>query len=312
MTDPARRRSRNRMLALTLAAMGIVVSLIALLSVELHRSYRRELDGAGAVAGALARTLEQQLLASMDRIDLLEQEAAFQYAAHRQGTGLAGGQMNGLLARHLARVPGLLSLRLINERGDYVFDASGAVSPANIADRRYFRVQQESAEAGLFPEGPLFSRVVSQWTLTFSRGVRGSDGRFLGIVQSSVQTDALAVAFQSVSLGSGDNITLLNGDGALVARHPNLPELIGKPAISDTLRGLLASKVAEAVYSGRSAADGSLRVYALRRIGGYPFYVLVGIGQDRVLAEWRRTAAVYVLVAVVLLLGSIWLAVRAV
>ena len=292
------------------AVIGIVLALGVLLVLELRRSYHREVDYASAVTQSIARTLEQQMLASMDRIDLLEREAAYQYAAYRTGSGLSADEMNAMLGRHLARVPGLLSLRLINETGDYVFDASGGVSPANIADRRYFKAQKDKTDTGLFPEGPLFSRVVSQWTLTFSRGVRSSDGRFLGIVQSSIQTDALAAAFEKISLGESDAVTLLNGEGAMVARHPNLPDQIGKVAISEKLRSLIEARDQESRYSGTSAADGRGRIYTLRRVGDYPFFILVGISEDRVLGEWRRTAWVYTFVAIALLIGSILLVYR--
>ncbi|HIJ61291.1 MAG TPA: PAS domain S-box protein [Rhodospirillaceae bacterium] len=293
-----------------LAALGIVLALIVLLSFELRHSYDREVDYATEVTGALAKTLEQQLLASMGQIDLLEQEAAVQYAAHRSGTGLPAKDMNAMLARHLARVPGLLSLRLINEKGDYVFDASGTPSSANVGDRRYFRVHQESPSVGLFPEGPLFSRVVSQWTLTFSRGVRGPDNRFLGIVQSSIQTDALAGAFDDLGLSGTDSVTLLSGEGLLVARFPNLPDVIGKPSISEKLKGFIDGKVRDAVYSAPSGADGRNRLYTLRRIGGHPFYVLVGISYDTILDGWRRTATVYGGLSAILLLGAALLTVR--
>lgn len=310
MTRAVRFRLDPRPAVLAAMVIGIVLTLIVLLALELRSSYRREVDAAAAVTQSIARILERQLLASMDRIDLLVQEAAFQYAAHRAGNGLPAGEMDAMLARHLARVPGLLSLRLINEKGDYVFDASGSVSPANIADRRYFRAQRDAPDRGLFPEGPLFSRVVSQWTLTFSRGVRASDNRFLGIVQSSIQTDALAGAFEKVSQASSDSVTLFNGDGALVARHPNLPEQIGTVAISDRLRSLIKAQVDEATYSGASGADGIQRLYTVRRVGLYPFYILVGMSYDRILAEWRRTAYVYGLISSALLLGSILLASR--
>ena len=295
-----------------LASLGIVLALIGLLSLELQRSYNREVDYATEVTGALAKTLEQQLLASMGQIDLLEQEAAVQYAAYRSGTGLPAKDINGMLARHLARVPGLLSLRLINENGDYVFDASGSPSPANVGDRRYFRVHKESPSVGLFPEGPLFSRVVSQWTLTFSRGVRAADNSFLGIVQSSIQTDALAGAFDRLGLKGTDNVTLLNGEGVLVARYPNLPDLIGKPSISETLKGFINGQVRGAVYSAPSGADGRMRLYTLRRIGDYPFYVLVGISYDTILGGWRRTATVYGGLTACLLLGAALLTIRTV
>ena len=300
----------RRGLVLGATVITLVLALIGLLVLELDRSYQREIADAGSVTRSIARTLEQQILASMDGIDLLVREAAYQYRAYRTGSGAAPADMNAMLARHLARIPGLLSLRLINEKGEYVFDASGKVSPANIADRRYFRVQAERPDAGLFPEGPLFSRVVSRWTLTFSRGVRDADGRFLGIVQSSIETSALGGAFNKASLGTSDSISLFNGGGALVARYPEIPDLIGKVPVSDELRRMIAARTEEQTYSGVSGADGQLRLYTLHRVGGYPFFVLVGISRDKILREWNRTAWVYGILATCLLAGAVVVTIR--
>lgn len=289
----------------TIAAIGAVLVLIALMALELRRSYLREADNAAAITQSMSRTLEQQLLASMQRIDLIEQEAAYQYALHLQGQGLPREAMNPMLARHLERVPGLLSLRLIDEEGNYVFDASGVASTANVADRRYFRVQEASPDTGFFPEGPLFSRVANQWTMTFSRGVRASNGRFLGIVQSSIEVNALAAALGQATTKDGNTATLLNGEGKLVARFPAQPEAVGTVNISDKLRTLIAESAEEANYTGKSNVDGIERFYTLKRIGSYPFFLLVGLSQDQVLESWRRTAAFYATLSLALLIGLV-------
>jgi PAS domain S-box-containing protein len=297
-------------LIFTASALGVVVSLILLLSLELRRSYEREIDYAGSVSQSIARILEQQLLASMDRIDLIVQEAAVQYRDHRLGKGLPADRMNAMLARHLARVPGVLSLRLINESGDYVFDANGSASKANIADRRYFTQQRDNPDTGLFPEGPLFSRVVGRWTMTFSRGVRAPDGRFLGIVQSSMQTEALTGAFSTATMGTAEVVNLLNADGAIVARLPEVLEQIGKSNISGELRALIKAETPEAVYSATSGVDGVKRLYALRRVGQHPFYLIVGIPYDAILAQWKRMALIYGILSLVMLLGSVVMATK--
>jgi len=278
---------------------------IALMALELRRSYLREADNTAAITLSMSRTLEQQLLASMQRIDLIEQEAAFQYALYRQGQGLPREAINPMLARHLERVPGLLGLRLIDERGNYVFDASGATSTANVSDRRYFRVQEASPDTGFFPEGPLISRVANQWTLTFSRGVRASDGRFLGIVQSSIEVSALTGALSQVTTKDGNTASLLNGEGKLIARFPDQPEAIGTSNISDRLRTLIAENAEETSYIGKSGVDGIQRFYSLKRMGAYPFFLLVGLSQDHVLESWRRTAILYATLSLALLSGLV-------
>lgn len=240
-TSSAIGRTWSRATIVATVVLIVVLLLVALLGLELRRSYSREIQNATRITQSLARVLEQQLLASIEKIDLMAQEAEYQYSAYVDREGLPAEQMAPTLARLLSRIPGVLSLRLVDEGGNYVFDASGKPSSANIADRKYFQVHKAGTAAGLFPEGPLFSRVVNNWTVTFSRGVRDKRGQFRGIVQSSIQSDGLTAAFQGISIGTSDSVTLLNQDMVLVARMPQTPDKIGKPMSESLLGKLIAT-----------------------------------------------------------------------
>ena len=145
--------------------ISVVILLGALLTLELQRSRQRELESARAVTASVTRLIERELLASDGQIDLITREARFQYTAYLQGDRTQDS-VTPALKRLLDAVPGALSLRLINERGQYVFDATGQPSPVQVADRAYFRVHQDGTATGLFGEGPLFSRAVSYTHLT--------------------------------------------------------------------------------------------------------------------------------------------------
>lgn len=305
---PAQPRQKvSRAAAFAGVVLAVVLLLVALLGLELRRSHNREIENATRITQSLSRVLEQQLLGSIEKIDLIAREAEYQYAVHLDREGLPAERMTPMLARLLARMPGVLSLRLVNEDGNYVFDASGKPSQASVADRNYFKAHQTGAASGLFAEGPLFSRVVGKWTITFSRGVRDRQGHFRGIVQSSIQSDSLTAAFQGIAIGASDSIALVNEDLVLIARMPAVPESIGKPLQNAELPKLLAVNPVEGSFSSHSPVDGIRRIYSYRRLGDQPFYLVVGTSYDTVLAEWRRTAAVYGVVAFLLVLSAIFL-----
>lgn len=192
--------------------IGVVLFLTALLGFELQKSYLREIENAEISTASIAKIIEKELLSSIGKIDLIAQEAQYSYEKYLNAEGVTAEQLNPTLKRLLGRVPGVLSLRLIDNNGNYVFDATGKPSTANIADRRYFRVHQ-SGELGvganrLFGEGPLFSRVANIWAYTFSRRVLDRDGNFRGIVQSSIPNDWLGSSFSSLSAGISDSAAL--------------------------------------------------------------------------------------------------------
>lgn len=150
---------KSKIALLTLMIIGAVLLLGTLLGLELKSGYLREVENAEKVTASIALLLEKELLASVGKIDLIVQEAKYHQESQLNGTGMPARELNPTLKRLLARVPGVLSLRVANEDGNYVFDASGRPSTANIADRQYFRVHRTAPSANLFAEGPIFSRV---------------------------------------------------------------------------------------------------------------------------------------------------------
>ena len=282
--------------------ISVVILLGALLTLELQRSRQRELESARAVTASVTRLIERELLASVGQIDLITREARFQYTAYLQGDRTQDS-VTPALKRLLDAVPGALSLRLINERGQYVFDATGQPSPVQVADRAYFRVHQHGTATGLFGEGPLFSRVANVWTYTFSRGITDQHGRFIGVVQSSIPSHWLSSAFSGVTLSNGDAVALVNADLTLIARAPALDNLVGKPIGGETLRQAIARDPEQGSYLGPGGVDGIERIFSYRKVAGLPLYVISGVSKAHVLNGWQRTAIIYSM-ALALLLGT--------
>ena len=295
---------KSKFALLTAMTIAIVLLLGGLLAFELQRSYQREIENAEVVTASITRVLEEELLASLGKIDLIVQEAQYYYERYLNGE-FPASEMNPTLKRLFDLVPGILSLRLINEDGNYLFDATGHPSTANVADRKYFRVHQTGEASGLFIEGPIFSRVANVWSLVTGRGVHDRLGRFRGMVQSSIPSTWLTTAFKGFSLGGDDTIVLLNADLVLIGRAPEVPEQIGKSIQSETLRTMIETQPQAGSYTTVSVVDGVKRIYSYRRLAGFPFYVMSGISLKRVLVQWQRTAIVYSGVALVLLAGAV-------
>jgi len=286
-------------------ALGIVLALGALFIYDLDRDYRRDVKNAETVTATIAHLLEQQILTSIEKIDLIEQEALFHYERYLNGDGVSAVELNSTLQRLLARVPGVLALRLANEDGDFVFDAVGHAFAVNIADRRYFRVHQTGQATGLFADGPLFSRVAKTWALTFSRGAHDRQGRFRGIVQSSIPLEWLTAAFKNVLRYHDDTVALINADIVLIACMPQAPALIGKPLADATLRSLIKVSPDRGTYTAVSAIDGVRRIYSYRRIPGFPLYIRFGVSREQALASWRSSTVVYSVSALLILAGGV-------
>ncbi|TAN73543.1 MAG: PAS domain S-box protein, partial [Magnetospirillum sp.] len=100
--------------------------------------------------------------------------------------------------------------------------------------------------------------------------------------------------FGGVKYGPNGSIGLWDNGPALLARYPENGGPGGvvtqAPHPSPSLRGLIANGTRQGVYHTRSGVDSIERVFAFRRVGDHPLYLVVGIADDDYLAEWRRTA----------------------
>ena len=297
-------KMKSRFALLTAMTIIAVLLLATLLVFELQRARQREIEGAEAVAASLSRLLEAELQASLGKVDLIVQEAQWYYERYLNGE-LPASEMNPTLRRLLDRLPGVLSLRCIDEHGNYLFDATGTPSTANVADRRYFQVHQTGEATGLFIEGPIFSRVAHVWTLVTGRGVHDREGHFRGMVQSSIPSSWLTGAFDDFATSGADILVLFNAERVLIARAPPRPDQIGQPIASERLRSRLADAPQAGTYVTVSSVDGVERVYGYRRVGDFPVYVMSGISLAGVLEQWHRTALVYAGVALLLLGGAV-------
>ncbi len=295
---------KSRFALMTAMTIIAVLLLATLLVFELQTGRQREIEGAEAVAASLSRLLEAELQASLGKVDLIVQEAQWYYERYLNGE-LPASEMNPTLHRLLDRLPGVLSLRCIDEHGNYLFDATGTPSTANVADRRYFQVHQSGEATGLYIEGPIFSRVAHVWSLVTGRGVHDRAGHFRGMVQSSIPSSWLAGAFDDFAPSGADILVLFNAERVLIARAPPRPDQIGQPIASERLASQLAAAPQAGAYVTVSAVDGVERVYSYRRVGAFPVYVMSGISLAGVLEQWHRTALVYAGVALLLLGGAV-------
>jgi diguanylate cyclase (GGDEF)-like protein/PAS domain S-box-containing protein len=286
-------RTRGRQVVQWLLAVVALLSFIAILAVELVRSYERETAFVTRNTQILSRLLEENLSSSVQKIDVAMQAARDLLQDHYNGEGQPAAAIDGRLARLLSTIPEAFSLRIVDAAGNYRFDASGELSPANIADRRYFSIHRRAADTGLFASEPLLSRVSGVWTITFSRRIEDKQGHFRGIVQASIKVDSLAAIYGTLPLGPNDVVSLWTTDMTLAARYPAQPAWIGKARQSGPMYEAARRGESSGVLDLVSPVDQQRRIYSFHRVGTLPYYVIVGRSWNDAFADWRRTALLF-------------------
>jgi signal transduction histidine kinase/CheY-like chemotaxis protein len=183
----------------------------------------------------------------------------------------------------------------------WVWDRSGRPLVSNLAfpvpswldisDREYFRWHQAGG-GGWYVSESLVSRVRGDPFFDITHARHGPDGEFLGVVSVSLRPDYFRDFYAELaSAERGLIVTLVRGDGALIARFPAVTEPGQRlPATTSLVPRMAAG---ETVGAGRAASpiDGQDRLIAFRKLDRYPLYVLAGIDVAVVLDNWYREVA---------------------
>lgn len=285
------------------AAIGIglvaLVIYLAIVVLVLYRSYNRELDFVSRNQQNLAIVLERQAMATVDKIDTVLLASRMRLAAPLPGEPQDAESINNTLRSYLALISESQSLRVANTEGRFIYDAWGYLSSATIDDRDYFHRNRDDPQGGLVISEPLFARITHNWVITLSRRVDDRQGNFSGLVQAAVRADYFRDFYASLDL-SAQSVALIDHKRRLVARYPDVPERLGKALDSASLLELLAERKTEGIFTERSVVDGAQRFYAMRKVGSYPLYVVVGRATEDYLSNWHRQVAWSVVSAVVL------------
>jgi signal transduction histidine kinase/CheY-like chemotaxis protein len=279
--------------------LGVIVAdlLVALLiAFALTRSYNQYEDRAATNVTNLARTIQQYLTATVERIDVGLADVARE-AKLRMGRGpLDDLALDRFIDHHGAAMPAANATRIADADGDVLYGTCPApcILAFNVAQSDYFIRHRDDSDAGLVVSAPFIGRGNGKWTLVLSRRIETPEGRFAGVAFSSVFLDSIAAFFASVDVGPNGGISLRDRDMAIVIRHPDPGgKMIGISTISPELRAFRERGDDSGTYYSGQTWDGTARVVSFARIGSYPLFITVGLAPTDFLGPWKREAALF-------------------
>jgi len=293
--DGPPRAWRGRELLVGTLLLNLVVA--ALCGALLRQSWQQQLGEAQTQTRNLARLIELNLSASLDKgaiaLDALASQIEHQLAWQAE---IDRSQIWSLLDVEAGRLPEFQRLG--------VFDAQGRqrcgplarnCQQLDIADRDYFQQLRQQPDRPLALYGPYPSKVDGQPALVLARALREAGGRFAGVAIAVLPTQALSIPLAQIDLGRGGAVALLTPQLQLLLRQPAAVAAAGTeppPArMSDELVSAIRAQPAEGSYRATSRVDGVERQTVYRRLPAYPLYVVVGLSITEFLADWRRTAS---------------------
>jgi signal transduction histidine kinase/ActR/RegA family two-component response regulator len=259
-----------------------------MVGMNLRGSYVQRQKQAALSAQGLARLLERSLAAVFDRVDqalLTVVDEHDRQLANRQPDPAA---LETVLAHQKARTPDILSLRLVDAGGRVGRGLPATTEQVSTADRDYFTAPRDAPGAGLFISRPAMGRIVKVPLVILSRRLSRANGDFDGVVFASITLEHFAELLAEVEVGPrGATLLRFEDLSAVVRRSSGVVEPLLEPSEpSPNLPLQIRAGQHSGLYTAFAPKDGIERTYGWRKVTDRPFYVLVGLAQDDLLATW--------------------------
>lgn len=292
--------------------LGILPVLALAVVVSLHIIQSRDdtLEHARQNARQLARTLEAGVSATMQSAEIV---ADFVVGEVRERKA-QGGKVDDLPARFIQLAHGwpfIQSVVFFEPSGHahyaVVRGLDGLLKPSDqfrdidLSDRPLFKVHRAASAADdpLYISGPVksFNEHNTARLLMLTKGIWSVHGEFLGVASVAVRQDVMAAVFETAMPLADGAITLFRADATLLLSTGNTRLQPGHVYDMTWLFRGAVKQAPEDAYETVVTDDGIARVFAYRVAPRYPLVVAVGTPKSLVLADWRRSSMVLVILS---------------
>ena len=269
----------RRLRATTLLLAGALALLWGGVWLHLGEVRRQAERSAQNDADNLARSLEQNIIRSIEGADQMLRFLQVTYAGNPAGFDLFTWISAWQPADGLA-----VQLVLIGADGRMrASSVERSTAPVDLSDREHFRVHLGGGDR-LFISKPVLGRVSRRWTIQFTRPVLNAHGGFEGVLVLSMDTAYLSRFYSALSIGQG-SVALVGEDGVVRARAPFLANALGEQVPDAVMARVLGQR--QGAYRSVGSFDGVERLYSFRSVANYPLIVFVGLDLREAFAGWR-------------------------
>jgi signal transduction histidine kinase/CheY-like chemotaxis protein len=240
--------------------------------------------------------LDQSVTSSVRKIDLTMLGIADQLQQHLKARKqLDGNETNAMLALRKEWHAGEVEFRITDQEGFVRFGPG--VDPAKLAsyaDRPFFEYLRNDEHSKMAVSKPVLGKVSKIWVVVFARRYNQPDGRFAGVIAAAVPVSNFNALLRGIDLGPSGVALLRDADGGLLTRYPEIDGpsgKIGAKIYSKELASIMASGKESVAYHTTNTGDNAERMVSYRKLHDVPFHLIVGMGPDDYLADWRSQAA---------------------
>lgn len=287
----------SRFLFVASVLLGIVV--VVVFCLESRSSYLSELKSAEKQAHNLSKVLEEQIVSTFQKVDLVLQDVQDGFE-QTNGFHYHHGKIKDYLEEHRKRVPEVHSLKFFGPDGQLLFSDREDRGMFLISDRDFFQFYKKEKKNVLKITPPLKGRGGGSWIVVLTRPIFDDQLNFKGVIAASIPVELIQRVLAKINIGSKGSITLFGFDSIVYARAPHLPEYMGKKiSLEAPTVQLINSDKEVSSYQSVSKLDGYEKMYSIRKIKNLPMLLAVGLSVQEILNSWKSRTRIYVMILLV-------------
>ncbi len=194
-----------------------------------------------------------------------------------------------------------------------IIDAKGIMQASNagpqpalridLSDREHYLAHLNTTEDRLFISKPMIGRVSQQWSVQLTRRFLDNNGKFAGVVVTSLNPAHLTTFYNRIDFGAATSIALIGRDDGVVRSSGGSSggfELGQDLGETEMFRRAQAS--ANATFEYTDPATDRTRLVTFRQVRGHPLLVSVSLDRGDIFRESRSEFRVNALVGLLLTL----------
>jgi two-component system sensor histidine kinase BarA len=235
----------------------------------------------------LVRILEEHSLRTLQTVEQSVALLKFEYERNPQAVDIPEYVRKGLIDTSI-----LNQIGIIDEHGIYIMSNLPGQPRVDLSDREHFKVHIAADSGRLFVSKPVKGRASGKWSIQVTRRINKPDGSFGGVVTASLDPLYFTNVYKAVERDSDSLISLVGLDGIVRARRSGDNASVGQD-ISNSALLRRAQTADEGVYSTVSAVDHVERIFAFRKLPGYPLLVVTAVSKDSVTAAYTSRQRAY-------------------
>lgn len=276
----------TRIASVLIAAISFIM--VTLLIMQIWVSYKQTLSHMRVDTLNLGQMLDTYTEGVVRQHDLLLIDLSDRIANNELAYSRSN-KFSSLLERQ-QKLFGLLSdIALYDAEGRAILNTEARASDgADVSQRDFFLHHRQVVNNVLFISPPIRNNVSGKWYITLSRRINGLDGRFAGVIATTINIERFLALYSKLDIGRYGSVSLMHPAGILMARYPYDPGYIGldvsdSPIFTQNLRvGDSGSIVMHSRF------DGVERIYAYHRNPHYGLITMVAVSSDEGLESWKR------------------------